>query len=72
MVAHRPQHKKECKQHEAEIVDLDEKELFKQPPTKEDCPICLQILPQSKRGGHWSRIYDLLRENHLKRMLFSA
>src|SRR6056300_476560 len=35
--AHRPQHKRECKKRAAEIFDKD---LFKQPPQKEDCPIC--------------------------------
>ena len=42
-IAHRPQHKKECKKREAELHDEAH---FKQPPQlKEDCPICFQRLP---------------------------
>ena len=42
-IAHRPQHKKECKKREAELYD---EALFKQPPQlKEDCPICFLRLP---------------------------
>ncbi|KAL7536862.1 hypothetical protein ACHAXR_009372 [Thalassiosira sp. AJA248-18] len=40
--AHRPKHKKECKKRAAEIFD---EALFKQPPPKEDCPICFLRLP---------------------------
>ena len=40
--AHRPQHKKECKQRAAE---LHEEALFKQPPPPDDCPICMLPLP---------------------------
>jgi len=36
-IAHRPQHKKECKKRAAELYD---ERLFKQPPPEEDCPIC--------------------------------
>jgi TPR repeat protein len=39
---HWPSHKKECKQHAARLHD---ESLFKQPPPKEDCPIC--FLPMS-------------------------
>ena len=39
---HRPQHKKACKRRAAEIHD---EELFKQPPSREDCPICFLELP---------------------------
>eukprot|EP00979_Chaetoceros_neogracilis_P013212 scaffold3733_cov153-Chaetoceros_neogracile.AAC.1 len=41
-VAHRPAHKKACKKRVAELFD---KELFKQPPPNEDCPICYLRLP---------------------------
>ena len=41
-VAHWPAHKKACKKRVAEL--LDEK-LFTQPPQREDCPICMIILP---------------------------
>ena len=41
-VAHRPKHKKACKKRAAEIFD---EELFKNPPEREECPICLLPLP---------------------------
>jgi TPR repeat protein len=37
-IAHRPQHKKECKKRAAELYD---ELLFKKPPPPEDCPICM-------------------------------
>ena len=37
-IAHRPQHKKECKKRAAELHD---EELFKDPHPREDCPICM-------------------------------
>ena len=39
---HRKQHKKECKKRAAELQD---EKLFKQPPSSEDCPICMLRLP---------------------------
>ena len=39
---HRPKHKKECWKRAAEIFD---EALFKQPPPREDCPICFLPLP---------------------------
>ena len=39
---HWPKHKKECKQRAAEIRD---EALFKDPPAKEDCPICFIPMP---------------------------
>ena len=41
-VAHRPKHKKECKRRAAELFD---EELFKDPPEREECPICMLPLP---------------------------
>jgi hypothetical protein len=41
-IAHRPQHKRECKRRAAELHD---KELFKVHPPNEDCPICFLPLP---------------------------
>ena len=46
-VAHRPQHKRECKKHAAELHD---EVLFKQPPQEEDCPICYLQLPAIETG----------------------
>ena len=40
--SHWPKHKKACKQHAAELRD---KVLFKDPPPKEDCPICFLPMP---------------------------
>ena len=39
---HWPKHKKPCKQCAAE---LHEEDLFKDPPAKEDCPICFLPMP---------------------------
>ena len=41
-VAHRPVHKKACKER---VVKLFDEKLFKQPPPNEDCPICYLRLP---------------------------
>ena len=41
-IAHRPQHKKACKKRAAELHD---EALFKEPPPREDCPICFLTLP---------------------------
>jgi TPR repeat protein len=47
-IAHRSKHKKACRKRAAEIHD---EELFKQPPPKEDCPICLLRLPLLPSGS---------------------
>jgi len=47
--AHRPQHKKACNER---TTELHKEELFKQPPQKEDCPICLAPLPFSQNITH--------------------
>jgi len=49
--SHRPKHKKECKRRAADLFD---EALFKQPPPKEDCPICFLPLP----FGTENRIYQ--------------
>ncbi|KAL7447772.1 hypothetical protein ACHAWC_000094, partial [Mediolabrus comicus] len=46
-LAHRPQHKKECKKRAAEIHD---EKLFQQPPKLEPCPICCIDLPTMQTG----------------------
>ena len=46
-IAHRPQHKKECKKKAKEFHEI---ELFKQPPPLEDCPICMTRLPTLESG----------------------
>jgi len=46
--AHRPQHKKECRRR---VKELHDEELFKQPPPKEDCPICFIRLPSLGSGS---------------------
>ena len=47
-IAHRPQHKKECKKRAKELHD---EELFKQPPPQfEDCPICFLRMPELDTG----------------------
>ena len=50
-IAHRSQHKKECRKRAAE---LHEEALFKQPPIKEDCPICMIPLPTIHSGTVYS------------------
>ena len=50
-IAHRPQHKKECKKRAKELHD---EELFKQPPLQfEDCPICFQRMPELDTGKRY-------------------
>ena len=41
-IAHRPQHKRECKKRAAELYD---EQLFKENPPREECPICMLPLP---------------------------
>ena len=41
-IAHRPQHKKACKKRAAE---LHNEKLFNEPPSREECPICMLPLP---------------------------
>jgi len=47
---HRHKHKKAC---EKRVAELHDKELFKQPPPKEDCPICFLRLPTLKTGARY-------------------
>ena len=50
-IAHRSQHKKECRKRAAELHDM---ELFKQPPSQhEDCPICFLRLPYLNTGWRY-------------------
>ena len=49
-IAHRPQHKKACKKRAAELYD---EKLFKQPPPREDCPICMIRLPVLDTGRRY-------------------
>jgi len=49
-IAHRPQHKKECRKRAAELHD---EELFKQPPPAEDCPICFLPTPTLNLGWQY-------------------
>ena len=48
--AHRPMHKKECKKRAAKLQD---EKLFKQPPQKEDCPICLLCMTSLNTGSRY-------------------
>ena len=50
-IAHRPQHKKECKKRAAELHD---ERLFKEPPPPEDCPICMLPLPSTDQVTFYS------------------
>jgi len=44
---HRTKHEKAC---ERRVAELHEKQLFKQPPPKEDCPICFIRIPTLDTG----------------------
>ena len=47
---HRTKHKKKCERRVAELHDI---ELFKQPPLKEDCDICMLLLPSLFTGSKY-------------------
>jgi len=51
---HRKKHKKQCEEHvriaAERAAELHEIELFKQPPPKEDCPICFLRIPTLDGG----------------------
>ena len=58
---HRSKHKQECEKRVAELceeqlererraAELHDRELFKQPPPNEDCPICMLPLPELATG----------------------
>ena len=47
---HRSKHKKKCERHAAELHDI---KLFKQPPPREDCPICFLLLPSLQTGSKY-------------------
>jgi len=49
-IAHRLQHKKECRKRAAELHD---EKLFKQPPPKDDCPICFLRMPILNTGHRY-------------------
>jgi len=49
-IAHRPQHKKECRKRAAELHD---EKLFEQPPPTEDCPICFLRIPSLATGSQY-------------------
>jgi len=47
-IAHRPQHKKECRKR---VKELHDEKLFKEPPSQyEDCPICFLRIPHNIPG----------------------
>ena len=46
-LAHHPEHKQECKKRAAELHDV---KLFKQPPQRDECPICF-LPPPPVAGG---------------------
>ena len=54
---HRHKHKKDCEEHIRQAAEhnakLHDKELFKQPPLKEDCPICFLVLPLNPTGSRY-------------------
>jgi len=48
---HRHKHKKQC---ERRVAELHDKELFKQPPPKDDCPICFLRIPSISTGRRYN------------------
>jgi len=61
---HKKKHKKECEEHVRRVVsqhneelriaaELHDEKLFKQPPPKEDCPICFLRLPTLNTGWNY-------------------
>ena len=55
-IAHRPQHKTECKKRAAELRDVA---LFKQPPRRGDCEICFLPLPTLHTGMRYQIVERL-------------
>jgi len=49
-IAHRSQHKKECRKRAAELHD---EALFKEPPPADDCPICFNRIPRLETGWRY-------------------
>ena len=47
---HRSKHKKKC---ERRVAEMHDEALFKQPPKKEDCPICMLLLPSLNTGSRY-------------------
>ena len=52
-IAHRPQHKQDCRMVSTIAHAMYDAELFKQPPSNEDCPICLRLLPSKPTGSNY-------------------
>ena len=54
---HRHKHKKDCEEHirlaTERAAELHDEKLFKQPPPKEDCPICFLLLPTLTLGRRY-------------------
>jgi len=48
---HKKKHKKDCEEHQRRAAELHDKELFKQPPPAEDCPICFLRIPTLETGS---------------------
>ena len=46
---HKSKHKKKCERRAAELFD---EKLFKEPPPREDCPICMMPPPVYERGNY--------------------
>ena len=58
-IAHRRQHKKECRKRAAELHD---EALFKQPPPLKDCPICMLRMPSLDTGSRYYSCCGLWKE----------
>lgn len=47
---HKKKHKKDCEEHIRLVAEKRDEELFKQPPPREDCPICFLLVPLRSTG----------------------
>ena len=48
---HRSKHKKQC---EKRVAELHDEKLFKQPPLREECPICMLPMPEMESGRRYN------------------
>ena len=48
---HRKKHKKKC---DRRVAEMHDEKLFKQPPVREDCPICFLVLPSMESGRRYN------------------
>jgi len=50
---HKKKHKKDCEEHIRLVAEKRDEELFKQPPPRDDCPICFLLVPLRSTGSKY-------------------